>query len=315
MRELALLAVFVAAVCSVCCVEGGLQTATRHEKRNSTVSSDSSVQSGQQGCPRISDLNVMYDSTRFLSMHMWQGPGHDLALLGCNGEHHWQPQDYMSTAAPGRAYFIGSIVVLPGCTFTGFRDVNYRGPTYVLEGPVVQSHINFNAGFNHDHGEVGWFGSFVATCEQQLPNCVASDSWVTVGSLDNSQSAFPAEYTYQHTVGTEFSKSTQHSVDISSQVSTEVKSKFFGFFKGKLGVSVKTGYDWTRVSSEATSDVVTTEVKIIIPPHEKVQLDRATGTCGGSVVHTELMRTVSSKPSSFKASPRVEYWTGANIML
>jgi len=312
MREFALLAVFVAVVCSV---EGGLQTAARHEKRNSTDSSDTSVQSGQQGCPRISDLNVMYDSTRFLSMHMWQGPGHDLALLGCNGEHHWQPQDFMTTAAPGRAFFIGSIVVLPGCTFTGFRDVNYRGPTYVLEGPVVQSHINFNAGFNHDHGDVGWFGSFVATCEQQLPNCVASDSWVTVGSLDNSQSAFPAEYTYQHTVGTEFSKSTQHSVDISSQVSTEVKSKFFGFFKGKLGVSVKTGYDWTRVSSEATSEVVTTEVKIMIPPHERVQLDRATGTCGGSVVHTELMRTVSSKPSSFKASPRVEYWTGDNIML
>merc|ERR1712212_910860 len=248
-------------------------------------------------------------------VRLYAVPVHDLALLGCNGVHHWRPQDYMETAAPGRAFYIGSIVVLPGCTFTGFRDVNYRGPTYVLEGPVVQSHINFNAGFNHDHGEVGWFGSFVATCEQQLPNCVASDSWVTVGSLDNSQSAFPAEYTYQHTVGTEFSKSTQHSVDISSQVSTEVKSKFFGFFKGKLGVSVKTGYDWTRVSSEATSEVVTTEVKIMIPPHEKVQLDRATGTCGGSVVHTELMRTVSSKPSSFKASPRVEYWTGDNILL
>merc|ERR1711872_319353 len=33
----------------------------------------------------------------------------------------------LTTAAPGRAFFIGSIVVLPGCTFTGFRDVNYRG--------------------------------------------------------------------------------------------------------------------------------------------------------------------------------------------
>jgi len=280
-----------------------------------TSSLNSSETSGrsERGCPRPSDLDVMYDDDKFLSACKWVGPGHDLALLGCTGQRFCSPQDTTQTDRPNYAYFVGSLVVMAGCTFTGFKETNYQGEKYIVQGPAIQSHVTFNSGFNHNHGDVGWFGSYVTTCEQSLPKCEPMDEWVTVGSLDNSQSAFPAEYTYQHTVGTQFTKSMQNSFQFSMGVEMKMKTSFFSFFEEKIGFSVHTGYDWKKVSTEAKSDAVTTQVKIIVPPFQKVKLDRATGSCGGSVVNTELMRTLST--SSMMESPRIAYWKDGNISL
>ncbi len=75
----------------------------------------------------------MYDSDTLACAYIWQGPGNSdatQACTKCDGFRKAQLEDgYGKTQQAGsnRVYPVGSIMVMPGCTFHGFHEPNYSG--------------------------------------------------------------------------------------------------------------------------------------------------------------------------------------------
>ena len=78
------------------------------------------------------------------------------------------------------------------------------------------------------------------------------------------------------------------SIDATIQASME--SSFFGLFSASVGVSVTTGYDWTQTTEATKSEQVTIEVRSTVGPGYILQIQQATGLCGGSYSNTELFK-------------------------
>ena len=58
----------------------------------------------------------------------------------------------------------------------------------------------------------------------------------------------------------------------------------------KLGVSVSTGYDWTKVSSEVKEDEESIEVKVSVPPGKVLYVKQVVGLCDGNTAKTEMFQ-------------------------
>jgi len=253
----------------------------------------------------VSDIDVKIGD-RFTGFCAWYGKGHELPLMGCNGKKVCVPDGKTFAVDKKGTYFqFGSIVVQPGCTFTGYKNNEFTGPKYEITGPALISKTDFHQG--HTVGDVygALVGSFAVSCKQKLPDCQPTDSWQVIGAFDNSQSTNEAEFSYAHTVGTEWSAEVQQHFSYSAAITAELKASFFKTFESTIGSSITTGYDWSKTSSQAKSESTTTTVTIKVPAGERLQLERAVGKCGGSEVHTELMRAISSK--TFVQN--IHYWT------
>ena len=72
--------------------------------------------------------------------------------------------------------------------------------------------------------------------------------------------------------------------DISKQ------EKFFGIFESTLSVSVTTGYDWSFVSSETTSEEHSVQIQASAPSGYVLRIEQAVGHCDGNSAKTELFR-------------------------
>ena len=81
-------------------------------------------------------------------------------------------------------------------------------------------------------------------------------------TCDNGDGAEIVGCKYNKRVGTTFSEEVSHTISVSAAVSVTTKTNFFGLFKGELSVSVETGYDWTKTSTETQSEEVEYEVQI-----------------------------------------------------
>jgi len=256
--------------------------------------SNNETKSGQ-GCPQPADESALVDDENFLAGVLWSWDGHDDLYLACNGPSYRDPAGTRHTNSPGTVVKIGSLLVMPGCTFTGYKEANYIGEKYEVTGPALIPYVHFNDEL---------FGSYEWSCRQRLPDCVPEDHWSTIGFFDNSFSEFPAQFIYSRTVGTSWSASMSESKKVSDKVDAAITISFWRIV-ASLGYSHTTEYDWTNPSEVAKSESVTTTVKITVAPFKKLQLDQAVGTCGGTTVHTEMLRAVSTKRG---AEEEIVYW-------
>ena len=83
------------------------------------------------------------------------------------------------------------------------------------------------------------------------------------------------------------------SIDVSIEES--MSASFFDLFSAKVGISVKTGYNWGHTSEASKSKQVTVEVKTSVKPKYTLQILQATGFCGDSQVNTEKFKIVHKK--------------------
>merc|ERR1719495_2116377 len=148
--------------------------------------------STRSGCPDFSELPIVKDK-HFIGIRNYNGKGHDIPALSCNGDVWDIVSGYQASAGPGQGYPIGSVFVHPGCTFYGFHDINYQGDYTEWTGPLFISNVPSSAFW--------WCGvacvpSFLVDCRQQYPDCQPEDSWKTVASFDNTESALTTTFTY-----------------------------------------------------------------------------------------------------------------------
>jgi len=102
----------------------------------------------KEGCPEIADIDVKTEG-KFTGFCAWYDKGHELALMGCNGKKVCVPNGKTFAVDKKGTYMqFGSIVVLPGCTFTGYRNSDFAGPKYEITGPAVIPKANFHDGIN-----------------------------------------------------------------------------------------------------------------------------------------------------------------------
>ena len=72
-------------------------------------------------CPKMDDLPVMFDKTRFLCAVKYTGHGSDYTVDACNACGNDDPNGYRSAddneidAGEGYHYNAGSVIVRPGC--------------------------------------------------------------------------------------------------------------------------------------------------------------------------------------------------------
>lgn len=101
-------------------------------------------------------------------------------------------------------------------------------------------------------------------CEQQPLSCTPTDDYETVMTCDNSDGVVTAGCRYTKTIGTTFSEEVSESMSISASISVSMSASFFRRFSTTLETSVTTGYDWSEVSSSASSEEENYEVIFLI---------------------------------------------------
>eukprot|EP00091_Calanus_sinicus_P019745 TRINITY_DN5071_c0_g1_i3.p2 TRINITY_DN5071_c0_g1~~TRINITY_DN5071_c0_g1_i3.p2 ORF type:complete len:154 (-),score=23.82 TRINITY_DN5071_c0_g1_i3:114-575(-) len=137
--------------------------------------------------------------------------------------------------------------------------------------------------------------SFLWSCKQHFPDCVPSDSWIVITQLDNSQSNWETDFTFEQIKGTSWSHESSESMSVGTSVEASFKESFFGVFESSIGYSASTGYNWGSVDSTTKSDAKSYTIHMAVPPHEKVQIEAAVGICGSNNVYTQLYRVISTK--------------------
>ena len=71
---------------------------------------------------------------------------------------------------------------------------------------------------------------------------------------------------------------------IDTTISYELKASIFEMFEEKLGVSVTTGYNWSKASSEVYNTQVEIDVKSTVKPGEVLQIQQAVGRVNDSII-------------------------------
>merc|ERR1711915_142792 len=265
--------------------DDGVQIVTVPDLRNGTV---------REHCPQLSDLPIV-DSSRdnFHGARLYQGQGHDVPDLSCNGDQFDLMSGYRASAPDGQGYPLGTLYVHAGCSFYGFKGHNYQGDYTQYDGPVFISKVPST--FDNTCSGIPCPHSFLVDCRMHMPDCVAEDKWSTVASYDNSGSSLVSTFTYTYTIGTAWSTEMSEGFDISSSVTYEMKASFWGIFEETLGVSVTTGYDWSETSTQAQNEEKQFTVETQVPGGVAIQIQQAKGTCGDSDVKTEMFRTLETK--------------------
>jgi len=110
---------------------GALLEAERDELRHHNGSARS-------GCPEWDELpRVKY--SKFIGIREYQGSGHDVPALSCNGKYYDEINGYEVSAPSGRCYAFGSLFVHAGCTLYVFHGYNYQGSFKTFSGPYFKS--------------------------------------------------------------------------------------------------------------------------------------------------------------------------------
>ena len=72
-------------------------------------------------------------------------------------------------------------------------------------------------------------------------------------------------------------------MNIDATISYELKASIFEMFEEKLGVSVTTGYNWSKAGSEVYNSQVEIDVKSTVKPGEVLQIQQAVGRVDDSI--------------------------------
>merc|ERR1711915_922937 len=238
----------------------------------------------RSGCPEWNELPRVYNK-KFIAARIYGGQGHDIPALSCNGHYDEESNEKQDSTPPGYGW--------PVCTLYTFCESYYTGTVKTFEGPVFFSKLPTNYFCGHYlPSDIPAIASLIADCRQHYPDCSPSDDWVTVASLDNTDSTIPAKFTYEYSIGTSWSVEMSEGMSADATISEEMSVAFFEIFEAKIGVSVTTGYNWNKVSSQAQNEVKKYTDSVEVPAGKIIQMQQAKGTCGGSNVFTEMFRNL-----------------------
>lgn len=251
------------------------------------------------GCPRIQDIPVMNDTeNEFVCCRTWDGWGDSEEVGGCNVISWTGLDKYRFEGIEGKMFGVGSLIVKAGCTYYGYKDYNFKGDVIKYSGPETYPDGCIGKKCPPDGAKnpeiADGFRSMECQCEQEPIDCDPSDEWNTVHSCDFSQSSTTGKCTYSKTIGTTWSNEVSESMSIDVTIESALSATFFRIFSTELSVSASTGYDWTRTSSQAKSEAVTTTVEVDVPPYTRMDITAVQGYCGGSQVNTELYKVTTS---------------------
>ena len=244
-------------------------------------------------CPDIDDFPVYFNDNTFFCARFYYGPGDDLALHGCNGcslsNYLDVPDNANNDAGDGYHYPVGSLIVRPGCTFYQFHESHYNGNWKTFEGPGVWSKVD--GGYNGQNSNCAkGERSIMCRCNMRHFSCVPEDRFEVVMLCDATLAESDVECNYIKTIGTSYTETMSSSMSLDVTVENEMKEKFFGIFESTLSVSVTTGYDWSFVSSETTSEEHSVQIQASAPSGYVLRIEQAVGHCDGNSAKTELFR-------------------------
>jgi len=248
----------------------------------------------REHCPQLSDLPIVnVKGDKFFACRIYQGLGHSVPDLSCNGKSFDGISGYRQDAPDGQGIPMGSLYVHAGCSFYGFKGHNYQGDYTQYDGPLFVSKLQNT--FDNNCDGIPCPHSFLVDCRMHMPDCVPTDKWATVASYDNSGSSLVSTFTYKYTIGTSWSNEMSEGFSISSSVTYEMKASFWGIFEESLSVSETTGYDWSETSTQAQNEEQEFSVETLVPGGVVIQIQQAKGICGDSDVKTEMFRTLETK--------------------
>lgn len=257
------------------------------------------ISTSDGACPEIADLPVQ-DNKRFIGALWWfELPynGH-VASLSCSGNGY-------STVYSGQmkssntAFILTSLIVMPGCTFYGFPEPNYKGDPKFIEGPRLIKSVPTNY-WKDCGGGKACVPSYIVECKQTFPDCTAETDWKVIAVLDNSASDTPASFVYKKTVGVTWSDSMTKSLLVSAEVSGEISEGIDGIFSDKLGFKVTTQAQIDHTSSKGGSTTSEIDVEVTVPAKRKVAYMQQIARCGGSTFNTQIIKVKNLKSGKGK---------------
>ncbi len=204
--------------------------------------------------------------------------------------------DYQDIPGEDGQYIpVGSLMVLPGCTFYGFSEPNYEGNVIEFGGPdEVPNHGEVVLGIyaNDVCGVVvDGYRSAMCRCQQAFISCVPEDDYSTVMSCDNTHGDNPVTCEYTEYVGTSYTEEAWESMSVSYGVMEEVQAGLMDVFSVGISVSATTGYDWGEATSQTFDRIKEYRVSVTVDAGTTVTIDQVVGYCDGNDSQTNFFRT------------------------
>ena len=184
----------------------------------------------EQGCPgSIDDLPITSGTgkdKKFIAFWAYNAKGNVNPVLSCNGGAWKGVNKQRFTHKKGYCSGLGSLFVMPGCSFYGYSKIGYTGTLKKYDGPLFISDVPI---IGKTTSGYSCAGSWTGSCSQEMPDCVPSDGWAAAASFDNANSKITTTFAYKITIGTSWSEKVTVGKSVSTTVEAEMKVTIEGF--------------------------------------------------------------------------------------
>ncbi len=170
----------------------------------------------------------------------------------------------------GQFYPIGSLIVMPGCTYNGFSEHNFDGLRARHQGPLTIPYVTDFLLINQEVCDKITFGhrSYTCDCIQKLITCEElADQFVELATCDNldGKEGVNITCTFPETIGTLYTDEAMTSLAVSDAVEETIQHGLQDIYATSLGVSSKTDYDWTAADIDVFMYEMTENVDYVVP--------------------------------------------------
>ncbi len=177
--------------------------------------------------------------------------------------------------AGNQHYPIGSLIVMPGCTYIAYSQHDFDGQVVDHEGPLTIPFLMDFVSVNSAVCDQLIFGhkSYTCNCIQKLITCEEpADQFVEVATCDNldGKEGVDITCTFSETIGTLYTNEAMTSLSVSDAVEETIQHGLQDIYVSALGVSSKTDYDWTAADINVFMYEVTEDVDYVVPAGYKV---------------------------------------------
>ncbi len=134
-------------------------------------------------CPPMENVPVMHthEEDTFNCARMWMRTGADHPVQGCNvctegQDYDWDYFDGTENSSPTGYFAVGSLMVLPGCTFYGFDEPDFMGSIFEYSTGTHSKVDGPSCGTSSTcHVDVCGFPSYKCRCQQKFISCNPED--------------------------------------------------------------------------------------------------------------------------------------------
>jgi len=262
-----------------------------------------------QGCPKLADIPIKYDSKRLTCAWVYQSKFDTFDFLSCpeSKRQIYPDRQANSVGKVGYYYFFGSVFVMPGCNLYVFEGTEGPSPpAYKLSGG--RAYTDFVSTFNNFET-----GSYSCRCDRTPVNCEPEDFWQTVLVCDNSEGKDKksgADCTYAVTTGATYSETDSWTANVGGTVEAHIEAEVGAIFKkASVGgsISFTAGYNWGGASTNTFKEEVTITMHDSVPKGFVLTVQQAVGRCGRSTFKTNMMKFIHSNTRTRSSSTQISY--------